>query len=120
MYTDHVNTIVDITSIKDANLNVLVDCMYGSGIDYLTDILSGSGTQITQIHNNINPSFPGIGHPEPIRQNLVELINEVSSDVMIDLGLAFDGDADRIGLIDEQGRYTVSYTHLTLPTIYSV
>ena len=47
VYTDHVNTVVDITTVKNANLNVLVDCMYGSGIDYLTDILSGSSTQIT-------------------------------------------------------------------------
>jgi len=73
--------------------------MYGAGINTLGYLLP----YIKEIHSTYNPSFAEIGHPEPIESMLGELRGITSTG--FDVGLASDGDADRLGMVDEQGNF---------------
>lgn len=103
-YFAQVARMVDLAPIKAAGLNVVVDAMYGAGIDYFPRLLDGGSTRVFQIHGERNPLFPGLDHPEPIGHNLRALSDAVR-DRRADVGLANDGDADRIGIVDEQGEF---------------
>jgi len=102
-YLAHLHTLVDIGAIRGAGLRVVVDPMYGAGRSYTAAILKEAGCQIMQLHGEMNPGFGGI-HPEPIQRNLGDLLTTMSSG-QYDIGLATDGDADRIGAVDAQGNF---------------
>ncbi|HEX6030436.1 MAG TPA: phosphoglucomutase/phosphomannomutase family protein [Tepidiformaceae bacterium] len=95
---------VDVGRIKAAGLRVAMDPMYGAGAGLLAELLEGGATTVTEIHTERNPLFPGIRAPEPIEQNLGEFMGLVAKDGF-DVGIATDGDADRVGLVDERGGY---------------
>ncbi len=95
---------VDIARIRSAGLRVAVDPMYGAGAGLLDELLSGGGTSVTEIHTDRNPLFPGIRAPEPIEQNLGEFLALMAGGTFA-AGIATDGDADRVGLVDEKGVY---------------
>ena len=78
--------------------------MYGVGAGYFKTLLSGGTTQVTEINSERNPAFPGI-NPEPIAVNLQKLLSLVVEQ-KASVGLATDGDADRIGIIDEKGQFS--------------
>jgi phosphomannomutase len=96
---------VDVDSIRKANFNVGVDAMYGAGSHHFKTLLESIGVNVTEIHAAENPMFGGTP-PEPVEKNLLELSKLVQSQ-KLDCGLATDGDADRLGAIDEFG---VSFT----------
>ena len=101
-YLAQINSLIDLKPLRDAGLNVMVDPMWGNGAGWLTRMFAGSKTQIIEIHNQRNPIFPEMSRPEPIPPNVdaglaASLQNK--SDVLI----IFDGDADRVGLGDENG-----------------
>lgn len=101
-YMAQIHKLVDVQAIKDAGLKLVVDPMFGAGIDYFPKLLAGGKTQAIQVNGYRNPIFPGMHNPEPIDHNLNALraaILEHGADV----GLANDGDADRIGVMDERG-----------------
>ncbi len=77
--------------------------MYGSGRGVLKSILQGIGCEVAEIRGEMNPGFGGV-HPEPIDRYLNALAGAISTG-MGDLGLATDGDADRIGAMDERGNF---------------
>jgi phosphomannomutase len=77
--------------------------MYGAGSGYLKKILSGGSLKVMEIHNERNPLFPGI-HPEPIMPHLNELAAVIKKN-KANVGLATDGDADRMGIVDEKGNF---------------
>jgi alpha-D-glucose phosphate-specific phosphoglucomutase len=95
---------VDIQRIRAAGLRIAVDPMYGSGAGLFSELLSGGRSTVTEIHSDRNPAFPGIRAPEPIESNLGEFMLLMSTG-RFDIGIANDGDADRVGLVDEQGNY---------------
>jgi phosphomannomutase len=101
-YIAQVNKLVDLDAIRNAGLNLAVDPMFGAGIDYFPKLLAGGKTKIVQVNNYRNPLFPGMHNPEPIDHNLNALRQAVLAQ-HADAGLATDGDADRIGLMDERG-----------------
>lgn len=103
-YFAQVARMVDLAPIQAAGLNVVVDAMYGAGMDYFPRLLDGGKTRVFQIHGERNPLFPGLDHPEPIGHNLRALSNAIR-DRGADVGLANDGDADRIGVMDENGTF---------------
>lgn len=103
-YISHIAKLVDIEAIKNAGLKVIVDPMYGAGSGYFSSLLKGGNTEIREIHSEQNPNFPGMTQPEPVEKNLGILSGEVTQN-NADVGLALDADADRFGLIDENGRY---------------
>lgn len=101
-YIEHLNDLIDLESIRSANLKVLIDCMWGNGAGWFPKLLSGGKIEVTEIHNERNPSFPEMKRPEPIPPNIdVGLAKtlETHSDVL----LITDGDADRVGVGDENG-----------------
>jgi len=102
-YTRHVHTLVDFEAIRRANLSVAVDAMYGAGRIYLRKMLEDAGCRVVELRNEMNPGFNGI-HPEPIARHLGPLIEEMLTGEHW-IGLATDGDADRIGAVDPTGRF---------------
>ena len=101
-YINHLKELIDVTPIKDAGLKVVVDPMWGNGAGWFARILAGGKTQIIEINKDHNPLFPGMERPEPIPPNinngLKKTIRE-NADVLI----ITDGDADRLGVGDENG-----------------
>jgi len=102
-YLTHVHTLVDLSAIRDSGLCVVVDPMYGAGRGYTAAILKQAGCEVVQLHGEMNPGFGGI-HPEPIERNLKDLMSTMHAG-HYDIGLATDGDADRIGAVDAQGNF---------------
>lgn len=102
-YARHVRTLVNFEVIRQAQLPVAVDAMYGAGRRVLRQLLEEAGCRVVELHGETNPGFNGI-HPEPIERNLQALIREMRTG-QHRLGLATDGDADRIGAVDPDGRF---------------
>jgi alpha-D-glucose phosphate-specific phosphoglucomutase len=103
-YLARLAELVDVRRIRAAGLKVAIDPMYGAGAGLFGELLSGGSTTVTEIHSERNPLFPGIRAPEPIDANLGEFMLLMSSR-NYQVGIANDGDADRVGLVDEQGNY---------------
>ena len=103
-YLERVGELVDLEAIRNAGLRVAVDAMFGAGGGYLRKLISGGTTSICEINGSRNPAFPGMAQPEPIAGNLSTLI-DMSKRGECDVGLALDGDADRVGVVDEHGRF---------------
>jgi phosphomannomutase len=90
--------------------------MYGAGSGYFKMLLQGGNIEISEINAERNPSFPGI-QPEPIAKNLAKL-SQLVVEQKADVGLATDGDADRIGIIDEKGRFLNQHQVFALLCLY--
>lgn len=101
-YLAHLKDMIDVEPIRQASFRVSVDSMSGAGMGWLKGILKGGTLNIAEIHAVRNPSFPGMHRPEPIAANLRGLSASVRNR-RADVGLATDGDADRVGLVDEHG-----------------
>lgn len=115
-YLEQIHRIVDIERLRSAGLNLVIDPMYGAGAGYLAKILEGGKTRITEIHGERNPLFPGL-HPEPILPHLDELTAAVKEH-QADAGLATDGDADRMGIVDETGKFVTQLQVFALLCLY--
>jgi phosphomannomutase len=102
-YLTHVRGLIDLQALSASGLRVAVDPMYGAGRGYIAAFLREAGCEVTQLHGEMNPGFGGI-HPEPIERNLHDLMSTMRSG-QYDIGLATDGDADRIGAVDAQGNF---------------
>lgn len=108
-YVKHLKEFVDTDAIRRAGFKIAVDPLYGAGTDFIQKTL---GQEIIQIHDQADPSFGGI-NPEPIAKNLSELKDSVLKN-KADIGLATDGDADRIGAFDENGEFVNSHQIFSL------
>ncbi|OIO90006.1 MAG: phosphoglucosamine mutase [Anaerolineae bacterium CG2_30_64_16] len=117
-YRDHVSRLLNLSAIGRVGLRVVVDAMYGSGRGYLRDLLIQAGAHVVEIRGEMNPGFNGI-HPEPIARHLGPLI-ELMQSGGFDLGLATDGDADRIGAVGPTGRFIDPHCIMTLALRYLV
>jgi phosphomannomutase len=115
-YAAQLGRMVDLGRLRGAGLRVAHEAMYGAGAGLLARVLHGGSTTVTELHGDRNPGFGGM-HPEPIDRYMPEamaLMAERHHDVLI----ANDGDADRVGIIDETGRYINQLEVMALFTMY--
>jgi phosphomannomutase len=116
-YLANLAKLVDVQPIREAGLKIVFDAMWGNGAGWLTRILGGSRTQIVEIHNTRNPSFPEMKRPEPIQPNV-----DVGLAKTVELGAncccITDGDADRCGFGDEHGRFVDQLRVFALEALY--
>jgi alpha-D-glucose phosphate-specific phosphoglucomutase len=115
-YFEQIARLVDIESLRRSNLSVIIDPMYGAGAGYLKKILSGGALQVMEIHGERNPIFPHL-HPEPILPHLNELVEAVKKN-KANVGLATDGDADRMGIVAENGDFLTQLQVFALLCLY--
>lgn len=102
-YGEHLRKLIDFDAIAEGEVRVVVDSMYGSGRGVIRGMLQGTGCEVQEIRGEMNPGFGGV-HPEPIGRYLGALAGAISTGLG-DMGLATDGDADRIGAMDERGNF---------------
>ncbi len=100
-YEQFVRRTLDLDALRAADVDVLVDPMYGAGAGWIPRLLDGGRIRVTEIHRERNPYFGGI-NPEPIRPWIDEALGILAGGGF-DLGLLLDGDADRAGAADERG-----------------
>jgi alpha-D-glucose phosphate-specific phosphoglucomutase len=117
-YEAQLRKLVDFERIGAARLAVAVDAMYGTGRVYLRRLLEDAGCTVTELRGEMNPGFNGI-HPEPIARHLQPLI-ELMQGGSYQIGLATDGDADRIGAVDPSGRFVDPHGIMALLVEYLV
>lgn len=116
-YLETLRTRVDVDGIKRAGLRIAYDPMYGTGAGLFPRLFEGGATTVHEIHSEWNPRFPGIRAPEPIDANLADLMATVAAGDF-DVGIATDGDSDRVGLVDETGVYVDQLRTFALLTHY--
>lgn len=117
-YYQHLRTLIDFDAIASNPPRVVVDSMHGSGRGLIKGILTGTGCEVTEIRGEMNPGFGG-AHPEPIGSHLGALAGAISTG-MGTLGLALDGDADRIGAMDDRGNFVDPHKIMSLAFRYLV
>ncbi len=107
-------------NLKKMNLHIFVDSMHGSAANCLSQIFEGYDSKIfTEIRSDYDPLFGG-NPPEPLLKyldNLTETLTKTSKNGIKTLGIIFDGDGDRIAVIDEKGRFCS--TQVLLPFFIS-
>ena len=117
-YSEHVRNLIDFDKIAENPQRIVVDSMYGSGRGVIRSLLQGSGCEVSEIRGEMNPGFGGV-HPEPIARYLGSLAGAISMG-MGSFGLATDGDADRIGAMDERGNFVDPHKIMALSLKYLV
>ena len=117
VYLDQITRLIDLNKLRQSGLKVVVDSMYGAGAGYLKTMLSGGTTELIEMNGERNPLFPGILQPEPIAINLVKLSATVKEQGA-NVGLATDGDGDRMGIIDEKGTFLTQLQVFALLCLY--
>ena len=101
-YIEHLKDLIDLEPLRKAGLRVMVDPMWGNGAGWFPRLLAGDKTQLFEIHNTRNPIFPEMKRPEPIQPN-IDVGLKATVDNHADVLLITDGDADRLGIGDENG-----------------
>ena len=117
-YNDHLRKLIDFDIIANNPPRFTIDSMYGSGRGVIRGILQGTGCEVVEIRGEMNPGFGGI-HPEPIGRYLGALGGAIGSGHG-GFGLATDGDADRIGAMDERGNFVDPHKIMALALRYLV
>ncbi|MCD6230412.1 MAG: phosphoglucomutase/phosphomannomutase family protein [Dehalococcoidia bacterium] len=115
-YFKQINKLVDVKELLSHQITIAIDPMYGAGIGYFKTLLSDGNITLWEINNERNPLFPGI-QPEPIAKNLSRLSKLVVKQ-KANVGLATDGDADRLGIIDEHGKFLNQHQVFALLCLY--
>ncbi len=115
MYVKHVEESFDIKAIKNSNMKLAYDSMFGAGKNVMKRLFP----EIIHLHDDDNPGFHGQA-PEPIHKNLLEFSELIKKDGKISCGLCTDGDADRIGLYDSKGNFVDSHHIILLLVKYLV
>ena len=100
-YIAALESFVDLKAIKASGYRFLIDTMYGAGRGYIAGIFERAGIPYVEFRNELNPAFPGI-NPEPILPHIAATQKAVVAENCA-AGLITDGDADRIGSVDEHG-----------------
>ena len=106
-YLEAIKAFVDLKAIAKSGYKFLIDPMYGTGSGIIQKIFEDEDIPCVEIRGEQNPLFPGI-NPEPIMPHIQETRDAVVAN-KCDAGLITDGDADRIGAVDEKGNVVTSH-----------
>lgn len=117
-YRARLETLANFERVNRAGFKVVVDAMHGAGGGLWPQLLTGGTTTVTELHGEPNPNFPGMHSPEPLARNLTVLAETVKA--RADVGLAPDGDADRIGVLDEHGQFVNPLLLYALLLLYTL
>lgn len=117
-YYEHLGRLVNLDLISGGELRVVHDAMYGAGRGSIDAMLTRTRCHIHEIRSEMNPGFGGI-HPEPIAKYLNALAAAIQT-YHADVGLATDGDADRIGAMDSLGNFVDPHHIFALALRYLV
>ena len=107
-YLARIGELFDLEAFRGAGQTVVCEPLYGSAAGYFPKLLGGGATRVVELHGERNPYFGGV-NPEPIPPNINEFLARIPAE-RAHVGLAVDGDADRAGLGDEQGRFVTTLT----------
>ncbi|WP_332398137.1 phosphoglucomutase/phosphomannomutase family protein [Vibrio metschnikovii] len=102
-FVDSIINLIDIGAIRKANLRVLIDPMFGVAKNALQTVLINGRCDVDVINDGKNPDFGGL-MPSPSAATLYRLQHLVKNEGY-DIGIGTDGDADRLGIIDEKGHF---------------
>lgn len=111
-YLKFIYGLLDVERIRSAGLKVKYDALYSTSRGYLDEVLAHCGCEAESFNTRRDVLFGG-GMPEPKGDQLTGLIEAVQND-QADLGLATDGDSDRFGVVDEQGKVLTPNTVLLI------
>jgi phosphomannomutase len=111
-YVAAITRFVDLDAIRASGYKFLIDDMYGAGRGVISGIFAKAGVPFVEIRSEINPAFPGI-NPEPILPHIRAAVEAVVGE-QCDAGLITDGDADRVGAVDEHGNVVDAHKILSL------
>ncbi|HMA17128.1 MAG TPA: phosphoglucomutase/phosphomannomutase family protein, partial [Thermoanaerobaculia bacterium] len=111
-YRDGLASLLDLDAIRGAGLGVLADSLHGAAGTLVADIAAGGETRVASFRAERDALFGGV-HPEPIAPNLEASSREVVAQGL-DLVVAHDGDADRLGVLDRRGKFVSPHRVLAL------
>jgi phosphoglucomutase len=103
MYLKRLREIIDLNAIEKANLRVVFDPLWGAARGYPDVLLREAGVQVATVHDYRDVLFGGHA-PEP-DDHLLEDLREKMRETKAHIGIATDGDADRFGIVDEDGTF---------------
>ncbi len=112
-YINYLKEKFDIDALNNSPFKMAYDAMFGAGQNVMKKLFP----KALHLHCEVNPSFKGIS-PEPLHKNLLALSETIKATPELKFGLANDGDADRIALYDEDGKYVDSHHIILLLTLY--
>jgi len=116
-YRDHLSSLVQLPAIRSAGLKVLADSIHGAAGTLVADIVNGGSSRVLPFRSGRNVLFGGV-HPEPIASNLGAASEEMRSEAL-DLAVAHDGDADRLGVLDRRGNFVSPHRVLALLLLHA-
>lgn len=103
-YRERLSRLIGLERLRSAGLTFVVDVMFGAAAGLVSTLFTGDATEGVELNHIHNPLFPGIGAPDPVEPNLNRL-RRIVIDGEAMLGLALDGTGERLGVVDEQGRF---------------
>jgi phosphoglucomutase len=102
-YCESLSELLDAEALSKSGVVVVYDAIHGTGAGVLDAVLASAGATVQTLRTNLDPTFGG-GAPDPIPDRLEELARRTASAGPLVIGLSTDGDADRFGVVDGQGR----------------
>ena len=116
-YMAQMARMVDLDRLRGAGLRVLHEAMHGAGAGFVHALVGeGGSTTVDELHAERNPGFGGM-HPEPIERYMPDAMARMRAGGY-DLGIANDGDADRVGIVDERGTFVNQLQVMALLSMY--
>lgn len=118
IYEKYLRSRIDWPLLKNFKAKVVFDHLYGVASGIPETLLKPSRLQIHSLHSEADPLFGGL-HPEPIESNLTALKTTVRRERAL-VGVACDGDADRLGIVDDKGRYLTPHQVFPLLVLHCI